>query len=292
MTTKRVLVILINYNSTDHTVECLGSIFKNKTRDVDVIIIDNASILTEREKLRKIDTGECKIVYLDDNLGFSGGNNVGIKYALDNNYDGVLLLNNDTIVAGNFFWELNKSINEHKESILTFQIRNYYKSNEILYDGGKVVFWKGAVKILGVGKTATNEKKDKKITFAHGCCMYIPREIIINVGFMPEDYFLYFEDTAYSVEAIKKGYNIWYSNKTNIWHKECVSTGLFSNNYQYYFCRNRLLFTKKYVPWYLKPIAYTYTFAFAMRKIIERKFIVANCHEALRDFVKGKVGKK
>ena len=289
---KETLIIIINYNSAIHTIECVESLTKQTLKEFDIFIIDNSSEKEDVLQLEKI-SKEKAIVYLSkENLGFAGGNNIGIRYALENNYSSVLILNNDTIVPENFIEKIQNCSKKNINMVISPQIREYSNPQYISYAGGDIAYYKGAVNIYGVGKKVEKNDIRKLITFAHGCCMYIPIDIIKKVGLMPEEYFLYYEDTAYSAEIQKHGFQILYAGDIFILHKECASTTKYSDNYQYYFVRNRLMFLKKYVPLGIKFIAYPYTYAFILKKLFRKLFKWSNVKEGLRDFYNGYVGKR
>lgn len=235
----RVLIILVNYNSTQHTIECVKSLSNQIEDDIDIYIVDNASNEQEIEMLKSCHYKNLIIDFQNQNKGFAGGNNVAIEYAIRNNYTHVLLLNNDTVVPGGFIQKLKQIINLNSDKVISPKILDYYNPNIILYAGGDISYWRGSVKIRGVGEVSTKYSDTRKITFAHGCCMVIPIDVIKNVGLLPEDYFLYYEDVAYSADVLSYGYSIVYQGDLYIFHKESISTGSFSDTYQYYFLRNR-----------------------------------------------------
>lgn len=289
----QLLVIMINYNSSECTFECVESLKKSLNKNFHIFIIDNNSINTEKNKLKLLDEDFVTIYYAKSNLGFSGANNIGIDYAIENDYADVLLLNNDTTVPENFIDNLFKARKKYGEVVISPQIREYNNPTIISYAGGYISKIKGAVAIEGVGKNIDEiENKDKLITFAHGCCMFIPVSIIKKIGKMPEHYFLYFEDTAYSMCILNAGFKIIYLSNTYILHKECASTKKFSDNYQYYYLRNRLLFQKEYLKSLYRCIAFIYTFLFTIKALITKKFNYKNCKEAYKDYFRKKFGRR
>ncbi|MDD3809804.1 MAG: glycosyltransferase family 2 protein [Erysipelotrichaceae bacterium] len=288
----KTLVIIINYNSAVHTKECLESFDRQTRQDFDLMVVDNASNPDDVAMLERICNSRVMVVKSDVNLGFSGGNNIGLEYALKNKYARVLLINNDTTAPEDFMARLVEFSHLNPGAVISPQIRDYYNPGVISYGGGDVSFFKGGVNIYGVGEQAEGYQAKSQITFAHGCCMLIPLEVLEHVGMMPEEYFLYYEDTAYSRMITQKGYGIMYQNDNFILHKECVSTGKFSNLYQYYFTRNRLAFVKGFIPFHWKPAAYLFTTAFLVKKVVTNKFSPAIVAEAIGAFLKGQMGKR
>ena len=288
-----LLIIIINYNSSNYTLDCIESLKKSQNKNFSVFIIDNDSTKKEKEKLAFIEEEFVTLYYSNTNLGFAGANNIGIDYAIEKKFDNVLLLNNDTIVPENFINELFKAKKKYGDVVISPQIREFNNPTIISYAGGRISKIKGAVYINGLGKRIDEMKdEDEIITFAHGCCMFIPTSIIKRKKKMPEHYFLYFEDTAYSMKILNAGYKIVYWPKTYVLHKECASTKKFSDNYQYYYLRNRLLFQKEYLNFMYRGIAFLYTFMFTIKALVTRKFNFRNCKSAYRDYFNNNFGRR
>src|ERR1035437_2216086 len=121
----KVFIVLLNWNGFNDTVECVNSIKKISYGNYEIIIVDNESE-NDFEKLENIYSNEIILIRSDVNLGFAGGNNLGIKYALKNDADFVLLLNNDTTVDPDFLDGLIKSGIEKEFGIVAPKILNYY----------------------------------------------------------------------------------------------------------------------------------------------------------------------
>ena len=289
----KVSIVLVNYNSSDHTLECINSLMNIDYKNFEIIIVDNASGMLERKKLDQISLENVKIINSDVNLGFSGGNNLCISEVMSNS-EFILLLNNDTVVEQNFLTELVMAAKSNKNiGIVCPQIFNYYNRSEVSYAGGDINYLKGSVYIVGIN----DKRKDlyevpRKISFATGCCMLINSKVFKDVGLLPEEYFLYFEDTDFSVRVIRKGYSIWYQPTAKIYHKESVSTKRYSDNYQYYFVRNRFYFIKKNYLIVNKFTAYPISLLYVIKKILEKKFTFRNSFYAIRDFLNNNMGKR
>lgn len=288
---KLVYIILINYNSTEHTKECVESLLRIDYGNFRILIVDNHSKTSINELLeidKKIDLIKNKA-----NLGFAGGNNVGIKYALDHGADFVLLLNNDTVVDSHFLTIMvNQALANHA-AIVCPKILNYYERNRVMYAGGDISQFKGGVTIKGAGKIDSEKwNETKTITFAHGCCMLIDKTVFEQTGFLPEEFFLYYEDTAFSAILNHKKLNMIYAGTAVIYHKEAVSVKKGSNNFQYYFVRNRLLFAAKYIDKQYRLFAWIYAWAFICKGILAGNFEIANCIQAIYDYKHHEFGKR
>lgn len=257
----QVYVSILNYNGRDNTIDCLRSLenISKENFGLNVIVIDNNS--KEKFSLPPLNL-KIKLIRNKTNLGFSGGHNIGIKYALNNGADFVVILNNDTVVDKNFLEELIKSSNG-KVGIIAPKIYFYkgfefhkdrYGDNEkgrvFWYAGGKMD-WKNVIgSHRGVdevdrGQYDTVEQTD----FASGCCMLVKREVFERVGLLDEKYFLYYEDNDLCQRAKRSGFKITYNPRAVLWHKNAGSVGGSGSSVQdYYITRNRLLFGMRYSP--------------------------------------------
>lgn len=261
-----VYIILVNYKGVEHTIECIDSLKKITYSNYKIIVVDNDSGDNSIEILNQYKE-DIILIESKENLGFSGGNNLGIKYAIDNDADYVLLLNNDTTVKEDFLDEL---VNKSKDDIgiCIGKILFYYDKNMIWYAGGEINKYKGGTDTNAFELDRGQFDNDKFITFATGCCMLISKEVINRVGLLREDYFLYFEDTDYCSRILKHGFKIRYCYKSVIYHKESVSTVRGSFNNVYYFNRNRLYFIKNNLEGINKMYSYIYTIGFSLTKSI------------------------
>jgi hypothetical protein len=263
---KNIFISTLNFNGRKNTLECLDSIKKLTQNNfkLQVILIDNGS--KEDIGINGTYLGEIplKIIKNKDNLGFSAGHNVGIKYALSKNADYVLILNNDTIVDKNLIDELFSVCEKDKiigiacpkiyfASGFEFH-KKRYKTEDlgkiIWYAGGKMD-WKNIIGVhVGVDEVDRGQyDKVLETEFASGCCMFIKKEVLERVGPFDEKHFLYYEDSDLSQRAKKVGYKIAYVPDAFLWHKNAASAGGSGSSLQdYYITRNRLLFAVKYAP--------------------------------------------
>lgn len=286
-----VYIILINYNSIEHTKECIESLLKVKYTNFQIIVVDNHSKSAVDDILKKYIN--VVLIKNEDNFGFAGGNNIGIKYALDHGADYIMLLNNDTVVEENFLSIMVQQLIENHAAIVCPKILNYYDKKTIMYAGGCISQLKGGVNVWGAGKGDDIKwNNNKVITFAHGCCMLIDKEVFKRVGLLPEEFFLYYEDTAFSVLLNNNKLKILYVGNAVIYHKESTSVKKGSDDFQYYIVRNRLLFVKKYIQKRYKPIAWLYARAFVCKGILVGNLKIRNCVQAISDFRHGCYGKR
>ncbi len=251
-------IVTVNYNGYKDTCELIDSIpFEDC---LEVIVVDNGSFENEASILQKR-YPSIRVIRSDINLGFAGGNNLGIKVA-KGKY--IFLINNDTV-----FKEFNpKVLIKRLESspqigMVCPKIRFAWKNNPIQFAGYTPLSSITARnKAIGFGEEDKGQYNTPRTTpYAHGAAMMLKREVIDKVGFMPECYFLYYEELDWSMMMTRSGYDIWYEPASTIYHKESQSTGQNSPLRTYYITRNRLLLVKRNWTGLSKYISYGYLIA-------------------------------
>lgn len=296
---EKIYIILINYNSIEHTCECVESIFNSEGNfDLFTVIIDNASQENVNKKI--IDSfmdreyySKIFLIKNKENLGFGAANNIGIDFAIHHDADYILILNNDTVIDKNCIRYLKMTVDSNDDMILsTGKILNYYQKKLIWYAGGDLSDYKGDAVSYGFN-TIDDGQFDKVLscTFASGCCMFGKSKLFQNIIFS-EDYFLYFEDVGFCKELYKFGYKIIYNPKAIIYHKESASTKKNSKLYVYYFTRNRLLYINENIVGIKKIVATIYTCLWIVKKIVTGQFDYEVVAEGVHDYIKGIKGKK
>lgn len=256
---KKVAIIILHFNGTEDTLECLESVQKLDARryTLNTIVVDNGS----KERFKN---GEIKIIRNEENLGFAGGNNVGIEDALKDGADYIIILNNDTIVDKNLVNELVKTAeSDEKIGIVVPKIYfaagfEFHKDRYQKEERGRVIWYAGGImdwqNVIGhhrgvdeVDHGQYDRQEDTELT--SGCCMLMKREMFEKVGVFDERYYLYYEDSDLSVRAKREGFKIIYAPKAVLWHKNAGSAeGSGSALQDYYITRNRLIFGTRYAP--------------------------------------------
>ena len=246
---KKVSIILVNYKNYKDTIKCLDSLKKVMYQNLSIIVVDNNSKDDSFEILKEYEDDRIIVMESGFNGGFAFGNNFGIRKALENDSDYVLLLNNDTVVDSDFLMPLLQvAENDKHVGIVTSRIMFYPDTDRIWYAGGKVD-WNNLRAIhCGLGEKISEKFSQKStVDFASGCCMLIPKNTIKEVGLLPEEYFMYYEDMDYCIMVADKGLKIEYVPESVIYH--CVSSSSggdgspFTVEWQ---ARARRIFWKKY----------------------------------------------
>lgn len=220
-----VAVILVNWNGYDYTVQCLLSLKRIDYPNFVVIVVDNASTDGSIDRLaNQFD----EVVFLQNeiNQGFTGGNNSGIRHALDKGYDYICLLNNDTVVEPEF---LNRLVNrmELDQSIGGIQPKILYnQTRDILWNAGG--FFKsqwGMPVVRGENKVDEGQfDTSTSVDWITGCCMLLRTAVIREIGLLNDQYFAYFEDVDWSFRIKQLGVKLVYEPSAVIYHEAGVSS--------------------------------------------------------------------
>jgi hypothetical protein len=248
-------IITINYNGIKDTCELIESIFYEDK--IEVIVVDNGSKADEASYIQK-QYPQVKIIRSNKNLGFAGGNNLGIK-AASGKY--IFLINNDAFfLNSNIQALINRLESSYKIGVVCPKIRFSWESNPIQFAGytplSPITIRN---KSIGFGEADYGQYDAPHPTpYAHGAAMMMKKEVIDKVGLMPECFFLYYEELDWSMMIARAGYEMWYEPACTIFHKESQSTGQNSPLRTYYITRNRLLLVKRNWKGITKYISYFY----------------------------------
>lgn len=240
----KVSLITINYNSWADTLEFLHSAASLTYTPLEIILVDNGS-KQKADQATLSSFSNVTYVWSEDNLGFAGGNNLGMRYATG---DFFFFLNNDTLLPPGFLEPIITFMSSHPDAGMA--------SPKVLYPDGKTIQYAGAVAInplTGRGKRLGLFEKDqgqyddiRKTDLGHGAALILPRSVAEQIGPMPEVYFLYYEEHDWCEKVKRRGYNMYYIGNTYIIHKESVSTGGDNSPLKvFYLTRNRLLFMRR-----------------------------------------------
>jgi GT2 family glycosyltransferase len=244
----KVTIVVINWNGLTDTLECLRSIQNLEYPNYNVVVIDNCSKGNDAEIIRSKFGNFVCVIEEEKNLGFAGGNNVGIRWALRNRAKYVLLLNNDTVVDPSFLMELvTISQNDQEIGIVGPKIYYYESPHRIYSAGGKVNLWTGNAPLIGWGENDVGKFENfKEVDYVTGCALLIKEETIKKIGVLNETYFAYYEETEWCLKAKKAGFRVIYVPKARIWHKDPVKKTNKTNALRiYYMTRNRFIFEKR-----------------------------------------------
>ena len=251
----KIAIIILNWNQPKLTLSTIESFLKieHKLFEYQIILVTNQQLKT-RLPARQV-------IKYSTNLGYAGGNNLGIKYALKNNFDYILIANNDIRVDPNFLETLFIKIKKDSKQILAPKIyfekgfqfhKNRYKRSElgkVIWAMGGQIDWQNIYgSNIGIDEVDTGQYDHNQPTpdFVSGCCFLAPCELFKTIGLFDEKYFLYMEDDDLCQRALRQNYTITIAPQSHIWHINSGTAQAASNIQDYFITRNRLLFTLKY----------------------------------------------
>lgn len=260
---KKVAIILVNWNSFDLTNDCINSLKEISYTDYDIIVTDNGSNDQSGQRLKQ---SHPEIILLESktNTGYTGGNNLGLTYSLDNNYDYSLLLNNDTFVDSEFLSVLVNYMDEYPDTGVV--------QSKIFFNHNRSVIWNGGSfynKWLGLTYTKGYFRKDdkhsynniKEMDWATGCAFLTKNSILRQTGLLANNMFIYYEDVDLSFRIKELGYKIIYHPGSIVYHIAGMANkhkikgpeGYINPIVHYLSQRNLIWFLKQYTPWYCVP---------------------------------------
>lgn len=263
----RVTIITINYNQLHHTLDLLKSLEHVTYPDVEVIVVDNASTVNPKDIINHA-YPNVKVLVSEKNLGFAGGNNLGIAEATG---EYVLFLNNDTEVDPGFLEPLVQLFQSNPKAGAASSKIIYHNSDNIIQYAGSTCLnpYTGRNKRIGyMEKDMGQHDSLRETDLAHGCAMMVPKRVIDQVGMMPELFFLYYEEIDWCESIKRAGYKIYCVPTSKVFHKESMSVGKKSTLKTYYMTRNRLLFMRRNSSGLSKALAFMYFACFALPKNI------------------------
>jgi hypothetical protein len=261
----KVSLIILSWNARKMTQEELENVGGLETKDLNAecVVVDNGSTDDTQEKLsiHKLPNMNYKFIRIEKNLGYAGGNNVGIKDAYKRGADYIILLNNDVVLPKDILIKLVGVADKNKKIGLLapkmyfakgyeFHKERYQKEDlgKIIWYAGGFIDWNNIYSIhRGVDEVDHGQyDKEDEVDAANGACLLIRKEVVRDIGFLREKYFMYWEDADYCLRAKRVGWKVVYTPETCLWHKVSSSSAIGSNLNDYFLTRNRMLFGTKY----------------------------------------------
>ena len=277
---KLLSIITVNYNGLKDTCELIESLPADD-ESLEVIVVDNRSFQDEASEIEKR-FPQVLVIRSNQNLGFAGGNNLGIQ-AAHGKY--LFFLNNDTIIhqTSDIRHLITRLESSDQIGMVSPKIRFSWGNQQIQYAGyTPLSYITLRNKPIGCGEDDHEQYDTPHPTpYAHGAAMMVKREVVEQAGLMPECYFLYYEELDWSMLIRRAGYEIWYEPASTVYHKESQTTGRTSPLQTFYITRNRLLFAKRNIKGISRYVSYLY-----LMVVVAPKDMLKYCWQRRKDLSK------
>lgn len=295
---EKAYIIVLNWNGKADTLDCLESLRFTNYDNYQVVLVDNGSeddsVAAVRQKFP-----EVEVVETGKNLGFAGGNNVGIEYALKQGADYVFLINNDTTVDPDYLKELvDVARADSAVGAVGSKIMYYSEPERIWFAGGTINWLKNKGEHLGLDQIDAGQfDRLREVGYLTGCALLVKREVVEKIGVLEDDYFLYYEDADYSLRIQNANYKTVYAPKSKIYHKVSRSTKPGSASYVYYHVRNGLVNARRNGSLPVKVAIYAYAVLLFCKQLVKIAFFPRKrtwafaVLRAEKDFLIGRMGK-
>lgn len=281
-----ISIVTLTWNTTEVTCDFLRSLNDHGTyHNLEVIVVDNGSKEDPTPVFKAI-YPDVKVILNGRNLGFTGGNNVGIRAAKG---DFLFIVNNDTEVTPGLLEGLLEIFDKYPDAgIVSPKFHYFFHKGTIEYAGYNTVnIFTGRNGMIGCQEKDEGQYNDVKVTnYAHGGGMMVPRKIIDEVGGLPEDFFIYYEEFDWCDQIKRKGYKVYYQPKSLIYHKESMTTGKASPFKTFYHTKNRIYYMRRNAPKMGLLVFYAY-FTFITIPKNTLTFLIKGKKAHLRSFWKG-----
>jgi len=242
----KVCIVILNYNNFEDTIECVQSLRSAiNSEKYKIVIVDNASTNDSVSKLNNI-LSPIEIIVSSENRGYAHGNNIGIKYAEQAGYEYICILNNDTIIDVDFIETCKNELKNSAQVAFVSPALVEYKDNNLIQStGGDIFINKGIVTLKNHGARRIDLLPKIESDYIGGACIMFRTSVLKNIGYIPENYFLFFEETEWCYKAQKMGYKNICLTDSYIYHKGSVSIKSVSGLREYLMARNRVVFVRR-----------------------------------------------
>jgi len=274
-------IITVNFHQTEVTIALLKSISKYySAKQIEVIIVDNGASKNQ-ELIFHPYFENIKYIQSKENLGFAGGNNLGLKQAKG---DYIFLLNNDTEIPSGCIEAMIAAMETNQQIGLLSPLLLYYDQKDLIQYAGYTSMNYLTARNENIGSFEKNigqyDNQNYETGFCHGAAMMCRKADLLKAGLMDESYFLYYEELDWCEKFKNIGKQIWFTGSTYVYHKESISVGKESAIKTYFMTRNRLLFIRKNTSWANTILFSTYyTFIAcpkaALKLILKNRFDLA-----------------
>jgi len=294
MEQRKVGVVVVNWNGKRQTLDCLESLRSLTYGNYRVIVVDNGSTDGSQEAIAS-GFPDARLIECGRNLGFTGGGNVGMRSALDDDAEAVLLLNNDTVVAADLLQLLAGPLFSVPMVGAVNPKIYYYDDPKRIWSAGGVVDWRnGVTRQRRLNEIDDGQPEEQvELDYGVGCALMARRDAIESVGLLDDAFFAYYEEVEWCQRLRRRGYKIVYVPGAKVWHRVSTSLTDAPQTALYYFCRNRLLFLKRSGAGAAKlaPLVVTDFLRMAASFLVKKKFRESRAvFLAVSDYCRGRFG--
>jgi hypothetical protein len=287
----QVFIIILNWNGWRDTLACVESCRKLTWPNFRIVVVDNASSDGSEENLHR-QLPDVEIIQTGANLGFAGGNNVGVKLALTSGADYVWLLNNDTIADPGALTAMVEAMEREPAAGMAGSKIYFFDSPRLIWSTGGA--WRRgrlSLRMRGAFQLDRGQfDKPGEVGSVSGCSMLVRSAVISEIGLMKEEYFLYWEDIEWCARAQEAGYKAIYVPGSLVWHRGSASTEDGSFLQFYYSTRNGFSFLRGHAPC-LSPVFAFYCVMFVLKSLFAGNTRPLKGYVlGIADFVRGVTG--
>lgn len=242
---QEVSIIVLNWNGLADTLACLDSLSQIDYPAFEIVVVDNGSTDGSTAAIREA-YPHVKVIETGENLGYVGGNNIGLDYACSRDTAYALLLNNDTEVAPDFLRKMIEWAETDPKIGVVGPTIYYAESRDLIWSAGGNLDWRTGLTLLdGMDQFDHGQfgESPRQVDFVTGCALLVKIPVIKRVGKFDSRFFAYFEENEWCERVKQSGYKIFHLPTARIWHKISPNHREHSPQVYYYMTRNRLLFT-------------------------------------------------
>lgn len=248
----RVAAIVLNYNGRELTLATLRSLAQVDYPDFALVHVDNgssdgssAAVATELPTVRQIRT--------EENLGISGGLNLGIRWAMREGFDYLMLCNNDIEADRSLVTEM-VAVGERSPTVGCVGPKTYYfygDRRRLWAAGGSLRFHEAVTRERGMGQIDAGQfDRDDEVGYVNGCCMLIKRAAMAATGLWDPVYHVSVEDADWCQRMKRAGFSCWYAHRARLWHMVSPTTGGYTSGRTFRTARSTAIFVRKYARWW------------------------------------------
>jgi GT2 family glycosyltransferase len=248
----RVCTVVLNYNNISDTIETLKSIYHLNYEENSIILIENS---TRKEVIQAIRSQYPALTIIEnsENLGYAGGNNVGLKKAMETGANYIFILNNDVILEEDVLQKLVDAMEEDPQCSACQPLIAHFNNMAVIWSAGTKMYF-GYPRLFRKGQRIEHKGTQRPPLGLVGCALLIRVDSLRKIGLFDESLFLFQEETDWCIRSLSMGFHLLVASDAVVYHKVSETIGLFSKTYLYYIGRNWLAVARRHYG----PIAYGY----------------------------------